>query len=57
MADGEIKPGELLAALGAFAVDREIQTQGKAIRVLITDMLTQLGYLRKAPEAEKRSED
>ncbi|GGD29090.1 hypothetical protein [Aureimonas glaciei] len=43
-----ITPTDLLAALEAFSTDRDLQTQGKAIRVLVTDMLIQLGYLPPA---------
>lgn len=41
----DIQPSELLAALDAFISDKNFETKGKAIRVLVTDMLIQLGYL------------
>jgi hypothetical protein len=44
----EITASELLAALNAFTVDQDL-TKGKAIRLLVTDMLVQLGYLPPAP--------
>jgi hypothetical protein len=44
----EITPPELLAALEAFTADQKL-TKGKAIRVLVTNMLVQLGYLPPAP--------
>lgn len=42
----DVQPRDLMAALEAFAADRKLETQGKAIRVLVTDRLSQLGYLK-----------
>lgn len=41
----DIKASGLLSALDAFIADKNLETKGKAIRVLVTDMLLQLGYL------------
>jgi hypothetical protein len=46
----------LLAALDAFTADQKM-TKGKAIRVLVTDMLTQLGYLASVPKERASAED
>ena len=47
-----IQPSELLAALEAYGADQKLETQGKAIRILVTDMLIQLGYLPRDPVEE-----
>jgi hypothetical protein len=52
MPASDIQPSDLLAALDAFIEDRNLETKGKAIRVLVTDMLVQLGYLTQEPAAE-----
>jgi hypothetical protein len=56
MSAEDIKPSELLAALDAFMADQKM-TKGKAIRVLVTDMLTQLGYLASVSEERAAAED
>ena len=56
MSAEDIKPSELLAALDAFMADQKM-TKGKAIRVLVTDMLTQLDYLASVPEKRTSAED
>jgi hypothetical protein len=45
MTASDIHPSELLAALDTFIADRNMDSRGKAIRVLVTDMLVQIGYL------------
>jgi hypothetical protein len=45
----DVRPRDLMAALDAFAAERKLQSQGSAIRVLLTETLEKLGYLIRLP--------